>query len=84
MLEGRREKWGQLFDEQWGSEAIGGAETRTLALTIQRADGRVRTKLWLGRKGPYRFGFTCSGPEATFAESAKQCRELLDRVEARP
>jgi hypothetical protein len=84
VLEGRREKWGQLFDEEWGGETIGKASTRTLALTIQRADGRVRTKLWLGRVGPYRFGFTCSGPEAVFAESAKQCRELLDRFEARP
>jgi hypothetical protein len=84
VLEGRREKWGQLFDERWGSEAIGGAETRTLSLTIQRPDGRVRDKLWLGRKGPYRFGFSCAAPEATFAASEKQCRELLDRVETLP
>ena len=82
VLDGRRAKWGQLFDEQWGSEVVGGIRTRTLALTIQRPDGRVRTKLWLGPKGPYRVGFTCAGPEATFAESEKQCREVLDRFEA--
>ena len=51
--------------------------------TIQRPDGRVRTKLWLGRKDPYRVGFTCAGPEATFAESATQCRDVLDHFEAR-
>jgi hypothetical protein len=84
VLEGRRDKWGQLFDEEWGNEAVGRARTRTLSLTVQRSDGRVRTKLWLGREGPYRVGFNCSGPEATFAESAKQCRDLLDRFETRP
>jgi hypothetical protein len=82
VLEGRRKKWGQLFDEQWGDEIVAGLKARWLAFTIERPDGRVRTKLWMADKGPYAIGFNCAGPESTFAESGRECRMLLDRTEA--
>jgi hypothetical protein len=83
VLEGRRKKWGQLLDEQWGDDRVGGTPARTLAITVQRPDGRVRSKLWLLHKGPYGASFTCAGPSITFGESEKQCRMVLDGVEAR-
>ena len=83
VLEGRRQKWGAIFDAQWGEELVGGLRAKTVAMTIQRPDGRVRTKLWLAHKGPYGVGFNCAGPEPTFADGDQQCRALLDRIEAR-
>ena len=83
VLEGRRAKWGGVFDEQWGDEKVGGLRARTLTFSIPRPEGRVRNKLWLARKGPYGVGFNCAGPDPTFAESEQQCRAALDRIEAR-
>jgi hypothetical protein len=83
MLEGRRAKWGELFDVQWGHEQVAGRPARTLALTLVRADGRRRIKVIFSRRGAHSLDFDCAGPEGSFAESEKRCREVLDRIEAR-
>ena len=83
MLEGRRAKWGELLDIEWGDEPLAGGRARTLALTFVRADGRRRIKVLFARRGAHSLDFDCAGPEASFAECAKQCRAVLDRIEVR-
>ncbi len=82
MLEGRRAKWGELSDIQWAEEPLAGGRARTLAFTIVRADGRRRLKVLFAQRGAYSLDFDCAGPEASFAESVKQCRDVLDRIVA--